>query len=133
MNILRMLLPKVDVDFVYDDFSLRQALEKMNVHHYSTVPVIERKSGKYIRSLTDGDILRVMLRERLDFEDLEKINIGVVPSLREYKPVSCYAREEDLLHVLVDQNYVPVVDDKGAFIGIVTRKTVLTRYIKKGG
>lgn len=47
MNILFFLTPKSDVAFLYDDETLRQALEKMEYHKYSAVPVISR-SGKYI-------------------------------------------------------------------------------------
>ena len=32
---------------------------------------------------------------------------------------------EDLLENITNQNFVPVVDDNGIFIGIVTRKDVL--------
>ena len=50
MNILFFLTPKSDVAFLYDDETLRQALEKMEYHKYSAVPVISR-SGKYIGTL----------------------------------------------------------------------------------
>ncbi|MDO5330593.1 MAG: CBS domain-containing protein [Bacillota bacterium] len=129
MNILFLLLPKKDVDYLFEDFTIRQALEKMKAHGYSTVPVIERSTGKYLRSVTDGDFLRVMLDNRLDFDDLERLPLSSVPSGRIIKAVSSYAREKDLLDVMINQNYVPVVDDNGSFIGIVTRKSVLTKYI----
>lgn len=56
MNILFFLTPKSDVAFLYDDETLRQALEKMEYHKYSAVPVISR-SGKYIGTITEGDML----------------------------------------------------------------------------
>ncbi|MEG0305667.1 MAG: CBS domain-containing protein, partial [Oscillospiraceae bacterium] len=40
MNILFFLTPKNDVAFLYDDFTLRQALEKMEHHRYSSIPIL---------------------------------------------------------------------------------------------
>ena len=37
---------------------------------------------------------------------------------------------EDLLAKAINQNFVPVLDDKGSFIGIVTRKDII-RYLAK--
>ena len=31
----------------------------------------------------------------------------------------------DLISVAAEQNFVPVIDDKGAFIGIVTRSSIM--------
>ena len=56
MNILFFLTPKSEVAYIYEDDSLRQALEKMEYHKYSAVPVISR-SGKYIGTVTEGDML----------------------------------------------------------------------------
>lgn len=38
---------------------------------------------------------------------------------------------ENLFEKITNQNFVPVVDDKGVFIGIVTRKDVLLYLAKK--
>ena len=56
MNILFYLVPKSEVMYLYDDYSLRQAMEKMEYHKYSAVPIINR-AGNYIGTLTEGDIL----------------------------------------------------------------------------
>ena len=37
---------------------------------------------------------------------------------------------EDLVSVAAEQNFVPVIDDKNAFIGIVTRSRIL-RYCQE--
>lgn len=50
------LTPKSEVAFIYDDETLRQALEKMEHHKYSAVPIINRM-GKYIGTITEGDML----------------------------------------------------------------------------
>ena len=56
MNILFFLTPKSDVAFIYDNESLRQALEKMEYHKFSAIPMINRQ-GKYIGTITEGDML----------------------------------------------------------------------------
>ena len=42
MNILFFLTPKNEVAYIYEDETLRQALEKMEHHKYSAVPVINK-------------------------------------------------------------------------------------------
>ena len=44
---------------------------------------------------------------------------------RAVQPVRVDTRVEDLIAVAADQNFVPVVDDKDDFIGIVTRSRIL--------
>ena len=38
---------------------------------------------------------------------------------------------EDLLDKAINQNYVPVVDDQGYFIGIITRKEIIKYCYKE--
>ena len=54
MNIAFLLQPKSDTAFLYDDFTLRQGLEKMRHHGYTAIPVIDRE-GKRHRVLA-GDV-----------------------------------------------------------------------------
>ena len=39
------------------------------------------------------------------------------------------ATMRELLYHVVDQNFVPVVDDRGGFMGIVTRKDVMKCFV----
>ena len=55
MNILFFLSPKQDLMYVYDDFTLRQTLEKWENNRYASIPVLNRK-GEYVGTLTEGDI-----------------------------------------------------------------------------
>ncbi len=57
MNILFFLTPKSEVAYIYDDDTLRQALEKMEYHRYTAVPIIDHKDGTYIGTITEGDLL----------------------------------------------------------------------------
>ena len=56
MNILFFLKPKSELAYIYDYHTLRQALEIMEHHRYSCVPILD-KDGKYVGSITEGDLL----------------------------------------------------------------------------
>ena len=130
MNITFFLIPKIKVEFLFEDFSLRQAIEKMEYHRYSVVPVLS-KDGKYLYSLSEGDILYTMTKNKLKFEDLTKIRLESIKRDRDVKPVSINSSMDDLVKLIVDQNFVPVVDDRGVFIGIITRKAVINYLLSK--
>ena len=57
MNILFFLKPKSEVSYLYDDYSLRQSLEKMERHGYTAIPIIGREDGTYKGTITEGDLL----------------------------------------------------------------------------
>ena len=62
MNILFFITPKSETAYLYDDCSLRQAIEKIEYHKYTAVPVLNKK-GCYVGTLTEGDLLRI-IKER---------------------------------------------------------------------
>jgi CBS domain-containing protein len=131
MNILFMLIPKDQVDFLFSDFTVRQALEKMKKRRYSMIPIIDKQTGKYERSLMEGDFLYYLSINHLSFEELSVHRIADIPASRITKAVNCYCEIKDLYGTIVDQNFVPVVDDNGVFIGIVTRKSVMKHLLEE--
>lgn len=134
MNILFFLTPKSEVDFIYDDFTLRQAIEKMDYHGYTAVPILDRQ-GRYVGTLAEGDILRVLKKEYdLDLKEAEGIPVTSIPKSRQVQSVHASARMEDLIERATSQNFVPVIDDQDKFIGIITRKDIIQfcyRELKK--
>ncbi len=125
MNILFFLCPKMDVAYVYEDMSLRQALEKMEYHGYTAIPVIDRK-GHYVGTLTEGDLLRYCKKYmNLNLLEAEDVPLSVVERKRDNQPVRTDARMEDLIGAAVNQNFVPVVDDSDIFIGIIRRRDII--------
>ena len=126
MNILFFLTPKSDVAFLYDDETLRQALEKMEYHKYSAVPVISR-SGKYIGTITEGDMLwGIKNQYDLSLRDSEHISVSAIKRRSDNRPVYVNATMEDLIDKALNQNFVPVVDDQKNFIGIITSKDIIS-------
>ena len=125
MNILFFLTPKREVAYVSADDTLRQALEKMEHHGYAAVPLLSA-DGKYIGTITDGDVLWGL--KRMNFPSLRKMEDIPVMELKrahDNKPVHVNEDIEGLLEKVTVQNFVPVVDDECVFIGIVTRRDVI--------
>ena len=127
MNLLFFLTPKCDVCVLEKDFTLRQAIEKLNASGRSAVPVIDEQ-GYYIGSVSEGDLLRGILKTE-NSKEWETIPMLSVMRTDFNPPVTVMTGLEDLLRTATNQNFVPVVDDRGMFIGIVTRKAIMRYYI----
>ena len=125
MNILFFLIPKNKVAYLYDDYSLRQALEKMEHHKYSAIPILSRE-GKYIGTITEGDILWE-IKNNLSFslKSAENTPVSSIKRRLDNEPVTAQEDMGDLIQKAMNQNFVPVVDDWGSFIGIITRKDII--------
>ena len=131
MNILFFLTPKSEVAYIHDDESLRQVLEKMEYHKYSAVPIISRQ-GTYVGTITEGDLLWYIKNQlALNLQEARRILITNVPRRSDNTPVSIDSNMEDLLDKAMKQNFVPVLDDKKSFIGIVTRKDIMKYFADK--
>lgn len=125
MNILFFLTPKSEVAYIFEDETLRQTLEKMEHRKFSCIPILN-PDGKYTGTISEGDLLWGMKRlEIADMKKAESVPIMAIPRRATYKPVHINSDMEDLLDRAINQNYVPVVDDQGFFIGIITRKAII--------
>ncbi|TCL68489.1 CBS domain-containing protein [Hydrogenispora ethanolica] len=128
MNIAFFLIPKNEVVYLPIKCTMRQALEKMEYHRYTAIPLID-ENGKYAGTLTEGDLLWKMKNSPgLTFEGTEKIMLREVPRRTQNAPVRINAEIEDLLSLAMVQNFVPVVDDHDIFIGIIRRREIIEYY-----
>ncbi len=124
-NILFFLTPKAMCAFVYDDYTVRQALEKIEGTGFNTVPILSRR-GEYRGTLTEGDLLWALKNAcYLDMRQAEARRIAEINRKKDYIPVRVTTDMHELVRRAINQNFVPVVDDKEAFIGIVTRGDIL--------
>jgi len=127
MNVLFLLTPKANLTYIYEDFTIRQALERMEPSRYGSIPIISR-SGEYVGTITEGDLLWAIKNNyMMNMKDAEGRPITEVARRKDYRPVTVTTTARELLDMAVDQNFVPVVDDKDSFIGIVTRQKIM-RY-----
>lgn len=124
-NILFFLTPKAMCSYLNDDYTIRQALEKMESAGYSALPILNRH-GEYRGTLTEGDLLWALKNIcYMDMRQAEARKIMEISRRREYRPVRVTTGMYDLVQRASTQNFVPVVDDKDTFIGIITRGAII--------
>ncbi len=124
-SILFFLTPKAMCAYLYDDYTIRQALEKMEAAGYAAIPILNHR-GEYRGTLTEGDLLWAMKNMcYMDIRQAEARRIMEISHRRDHVPVRITASMHDLISRASNQNFVPVVDDYGAFIGIITRKAII--------
>ena len=130
-NILFFLTPKAMCAYLYDDYTLRQALEKMETPGFATLPILNRR-GEYRGTLTEGDLLWALKNMcYMDMRQAEAHRIMQISRRKDNIPVRVTTSMRDLVERSVNQNFVPVVDDKDTFIGLVTRKAIVTYCMER--
>lgn len=129
MNILFFLTPKATCRYLYEDYTIRQGIEKMEAIGYAALPILSR-AGVYRGTLTEGDLLWGIKNIcKLDMSQASAHSIMEIPHRRDNAPVNVTTDMNELVRTATDQNFVPVIDDKGDFIGIVTRRAILRYYL----
>lgn len=128
MNVMFFLTPKQDVAYIYDDNTVKQVLDKMERSGYSAIPMIKR-TGEYMGTINEGDLLWYI---KNNF-DLNTALAGAspitdVPRRSDNTPVFAYNDIDDLYVKALSQNFVPVVDGRGIFVGIVTRRAIFKYF-----
>lgn len=130
MNVISLVTPKGQTAYLYEDCTIRQGLEKLRAHGYTAVPVLDRE-GSYVGTVSEGDFLWQMLdqgdnslraQEKLPLRRI--LRPGFNPAVRIDVTMT------ELLERSMRQSFIPVVDDRGAFVGIVTRQTIIRRLTR---
>lgn len=130
MNILFLLKPKATIVYLLGSSTIRQGIEKFKAHGYTAVPVVDDE-GKYLGTVSEGDFLWDIVDDNFfDIKDKEHKYIhSIIRS--EYNPaIKVDTSMEDLFDRITNQNFVPVVDDRNFFVGIITRKDVIN-YLRE--
>jgi CBS domain-containing protein len=129
VNVISLLTPKTQVTYLYDDYTVRQGMEKMRAHGYTAIPVLSRDGG-YVGTVSEGDFLwRLLDRNDNSLRSQEKLPLTSVIR-RDFNPaVSIRVTMEELLERAMAQSFIPVVDDRGALVGIVTRQTIMKKLM----
>ena len=125
MNVAFFLTPKSEVIFEKVSSTMRRAMERMEYHRYTSIPLVDDK-GKYIGTLTEGDLLwKLKNSPELNLKDTKNVLIKEIPRHVKNKPVSINSDMESLILAAKSQNFVPVVDDSNIFIGIIKRSDII--------
>ena len=131
-NILSLLTPKTSLVYLTKDMTIRQALEKMRVHRFTAIPIINEKSGKYVGSIGEGDLLYNLVAENNpSLKELENIKITRFVRKNFMPAMKVDMSMDELIRLITIQNYVPIVDDRNILMGIVTRSSLMKYLVKK--
>ena len=94
------------------------------------MPIIS-EDGQYVGTLTEGDLLWCIKEQKnLSVKESEDISIMSIKRKWDNEPVDVDVNMEDLLNKAMNQNFVPVIDDRNVFVGIITRKDVIGYFAK---
>ncbi|MCM1227932.1 MAG: CBS domain-containing protein [Clostridium sp.] len=129
MNVISLLIPKANVAYLYEDCTLRQGLEKMRAHRYTAIPVLTR-DGMYAGTVSEGDFLWNLIDDNdNNIRDKEKLHISDIIKDGFNPPADIYIKPDELLRRSINQTFIPLTDDRGSFMGIVTRQIIIRTFL----
>ncbi len=135
MNIAAFIMPKAEVSYLRDKMTLRQGLERLKHSGFTAVPVIDAED-RYVGVVSEGDFLWNILAhnehlENVTMKQVEHMTLREIIQNGKVRPVCIDTNMEQLLGQAQMQNFVPVVDDRNVFIGIVTRSEIIKYVVRK--
>lgn len=126
MTAASLLIPKFSARYLLDTYPLTLALERMREYGYSAVPVID-KSGRYVTTVSEGDFLWYILEHK----DLNNVTLHDIITKEKNPPARITATADELFDTALEQNFIPIIDDRGYFMGLVTRRKILKHVNEK--
>ena len=128
MNVIGMMRPKYSTTYLEAEDTLRDGLDIMRKSGYTAVPVIDRE-GKYVGTVKEGDFLWKLLEH--DENVLDEVRIKDIIRLGWNLAATDEENADSLINRAMIQNFVPVVDDRGCYIGIITRRDIIQSILNK--
>lgn len=119
-----MLIDGNNVAHVNEDNALQHAALVLTNTGYNSIPVLDN-DDHFVGIISLAAIIKIMFG--LDDINPDKIHSLYVRDvmMTDYPVLRDENDLETALHLLVDHNYIPVVDEDYYFKGIVTRKSML--------
>jgi CBS domain-containing protein len=131
MNILYFIHPKDEVSFLTSSEKLGEAVLRMRENRFTAIPVITKK-GEYFGTVSDGDFLHfILLHGRTDEAFLNGYTVADIVDKSKNPPAKVGSTLPAVMLQITDQNFVPVIDDRGMFIGIITRRDIIKHFYNK--
>lgn len=133
MNVASFLLPKAEVAYLRDNMTLRKGIEKLRRSGFTAIPVIDVED-RYVGAISEGDFLWYILMYNQSLDDitlksLEQMTVRDILQCGKVNPVCIDTTMESLLEKVKRQNFVPVIDDRNVFIGIVKRSDIIRFFV----
>lgn len=127
MNTAMLLKPKSMVSYIYGDLPAEEGLREFISHGYTAVPVLDRE-GMYLGVVSERDFLYLILDTgSIDSLKDENLTVADLASCSRFESVPIDADMQTLYEHIIGQNFIPVVDSRGMFSGIITRRDFLMR------
>lgn len=128
MNVIGMMKPKYSTTYLEAEDTLRDGLDIMKKSGYTAVPVIDRE-GRYVGTVKEGDFLWKLLDDGESILDVVKIKDII---RKDWNLAATDEEDTDsLINRAMIQNFIPVVDDRGCYIGIITRRDMIQNILDK--
>ncbi|HOO78842.1 MAG TPA: CBS domain-containing protein [Lachnospiraceae bacterium] len=122
MNFIGILQPKYTVTFVEREEPLKDTAKILKQSGYTTIPVID-DNGKYLGTVSEGDILWYLWEHGLN--EFSEATVETLVNVSRNPSVQDTADIRTIVTRIMEQNFLCIVDDRGCFIGIITRKDVI--------
>ena len=122
MNIARLMVPKVFVKFMHESDTIRQGLELLEKNHYTALPVLDDQE-RFVGCVSEGDFLKHILETgTTDKRFHEKFQVSEILRKDFCPAISIEAETSTVIDHILNQNFLPVVDDRNMLCGILTRR-----------
>ena len=132
-SIMSIFTPKKMTAFLNENSTVRQAIELFDVHKYAVIPLVDDE-GHFVGTLSEGDLLCFLKNKaNYDIKATEKVLIKEMERYREYRSLEVNSLWNEFFVLSLDQNFIPVTDDKGVYIGIVKRREIIKFLSNKIG
>lgn len=120
----QFLIPESDVAHVQTENNLNHALLVLTKIGYNVIVVLDRESK--VRGLVSIPMIMDAITgiHNIHFERLDTLTVTEVMAT-DFAVAKENWELEDILHLLVDNNFICIVDDEQKFKGIITRREVL--------
>ena len=126
INIAKIMIPKIFTAYIYENDTVRQGIEVMTRHGYTAIPVLDSED-RYLGSVTEGDFLRhIMATGETDKKFHEQFHISQIFRKDFCPPINISAEPQKVIDEILNQNFLPIVDDRNVLCGILTRKGVIS-------
>ncbi|XUB36522.1 hypothetical protein IGI41_001516 [Enterococcus sp. DIV0876] len=118
------LVPAENVASVFYNHPLSHALLVLSKVGYSKIPVLDSEDHLVGLISLSNIVEKMMDLTGFSMDNIEGLTVADVMEVN----VACIKSDgdlEDMLHLLVDQAFLPIVDEDKVFVGIMTRKEIL--------
>lgn len=122
-----IMIPASDVAIVHEDDSLVHAILVLSSSGYQTIPVLDGENR--VRGLisisnivTSTEDLSIFDEDKLAQIKVNKVMNQVVPILFDNYNL------EDVLRLIINNNFICITHKNGYFLGIIPRKIILERF-----